>query len=77
MRLSSRRYGASVGGRDGSNDIRLDGRPRGSEVASGNPFFFADIDLQRRNFSTKKVAFSEHFRFISTPTSGLGRSASV
>lgn len=26
MRLSSRRYGASVGGRDGSNDIRLDGR---------------------------------------------------
>ena len=29
MRLSSRRYGASVGGRDGSNDIRLHGRPPG------------------------------------------------
>ena len=26
MRINSRRYGASVGGREGANDIRLHGR---------------------------------------------------
>lgn len=62
MRLSSRRYGASVGGRDGSNDIRLDGRPRGSKVASGNLFFCWYRFAAKKFLQPKKVAFSEHFR---------------
>lgn len=68
MRLSSRRYGASVGGRDGSNDIRLHGRPGGfSRWLRGSLFCWW---CATKNFSTRLLHSQKCSRFISPPTSG-------
>ena len=42
MRINSRRYGASVGGREGANDIRLHGRPWESCVSVYRSFCVGD-----------------------------------